>query len=62
MVEAILSVVALYCGGMWLVCLAQVLKHGAALSDFDRGEIEQHSFHLGLCFILALGFLGLIGG
>jgi hypothetical protein len=40
---------ALYSGGMWLF-----LDSRAPL-----GSLERYTFH---CFILSLGFLGLIGG
>jgi hypothetical protein len=34
----------------------------ALMGRYDRNEAELHTFHLGLCFILALGFLGLLLG
>lgn len=52
----LLAVAAAYCGGMWLYCLMQFLRGRIQASE----EIEQHTFHLGLCLILASGFLGLI--
>jgi hypothetical protein len=47
-----LALAATYCGAMWLVL---------AVVSFRTGrDVERETFHLGLCFILAVGFLGLI--
>jgi flagellar biosynthesis protein FliR len=47
-----LAVAAVYCGGMWIVL--------AALGMVRKADYETETFHLGLCFLLAIGFLGLI--
>lgn len=49
---AALALTALYCGGMWGFL--------AFLTFRDGTNYERETFHLGLCFILAIGFLGLI--
>lgn len=57
LILTLLTLVALYCGGMWL------WRSYNALTEADPAVltwIEKHTFHLGLCFILAIGFLGLI--
>lgn len=53
-----LGLAALYCAGMWLLYGYHGLRGRLALTDGD--QIERHTFHLGLCFILAAGFLGLL--
>jgi hypothetical protein len=40
-----------YCALMWLV-----------LAVISLRDVETETFHLGLCFILAVGFLGMIYG
>lgn len=52
-IEILLVLVALYCGGSWLFLAWHSFRH--------RTDVETVTFHLGLCFILAIGFLGLIG-
>ena len=49
-----LVVAAAYCAVMWLVLAVSSIRTGA--------EYERETFHLGLCLILALGFLYLKGG
>ena len=49
---AALVLSALYCMGMW--------GYLGYLSFRDQKDYERETFHLGLCFILAIGFLGLI--
>lgn len=44
-----LVVSALYCAGMWLYLAAYSLRSGQ--------NLEPETFHLGLCFILAVGAL-----
>lgn len=44
-----LAVSALYCICMWLFL--------AATSIRNRVDVETETFHLGLCFIIAVGFL-----
>jgi hypothetical protein len=46
---------ALYCGGMWLYVARETM-----MGRYDAMTAETHTFYLGLCFILALGFLGLM--
>jgi hypothetical protein len=53
-IRVLLILTAVYCGGMWLY-LAQ-------FSIRNKVDVEVETFHLGLCFILVLGFLGLILG
>lgn len=48
----LLGLSALYCGGMWLFL--------AVVSIRNRQNLENETFHLGLCFILSVGFLGLL--
>lgn len=64
-----LGVIALYCLGMWLFLavgtyrlLAALRKAGLPLDNHRTrlDAIARNTFHLGLCGILALGFLGLI--
>jgi hypothetical protein len=52
LLEIACAVAALYSGGMWLYLARHSLKRGA--------DVEVQTFHLGLCLILALGFLGLM--
>jgi hypothetical protein len=47
-----LSVAAVYCAIAYLVLVVATLRY--------RQDWETETFHLGLCFVLALGFLGLI--
>lgn len=53
LVEAILAIAAIYCAGMYALLAYRTLKLGE--------NWERETFHLGLCFILAVGFLGIIG-
>lgn len=58
-IETALALVAIYSGGMWLFLAYRGLKHGyddPKIAD----DVERYTFHLGLCFILAAGFLGLM--
>lgn len=59
-----LVVSAIYSGGMYLWCFAAYARNLPAFRlDRDASEaMERHTFHLGLCFILSVGFLGLILG
>jgi len=52
-----LALVALYCGGMWAWHFVRWAQYGFGPVAY---ETEANTFHLGLCFILALGFLGLL--
>jgi hypothetical protein len=47
-----LALAAVWSGGMWLYLAFHGYRYGA--------DVERETFHLGLCFVLALGFLGLI--
>lgn len=53
-IEILLALAALYCGGAWLFLTFRSFRFN------ENWELE--TFHLGLCFILALGFLGLMRG
>lgn len=53
-IEILLRLAAVYCGGMWLFLAYHAMRTGE--------DVETQTFHLGLCFILAVGFLGMIGG
>lgn len=57
-IETTLALAATYSGGMWLyLCYVGWQSRG----DRQLGDdIERYTFHLGLCFILAAGFLGLL--
>lgn len=55
-----LALAAIYCGGMWLWLVGVSLKHRSADAPEYHETIERYTFHLGLCFILATGFLGLM--
>jgi len=56
LIEWALILSALYTGGMWLVLAVRAFA-GRIVVD---SELEQHTFHLGLCFILSVGLLGLL--
>jgi hypothetical protein len=48
---------ALYCGGMYLFRVAAFYR---AQGMDSPASLENDTFHLGLCFILSIGFLGLL--
>lgn len=50
-IASILTVVAIYCAAMYLFLAFRAFRY--------REDRELETFHLGLCFILAVGFLGL---
>jgi hypothetical protein len=52
-ISILLVLVAIYCGGSWLFLAFRSFRHNE--------NWEPETFHLGLCFILAIGFLGLMG-
>jgi hypothetical protein len=56
----LLVVAALYSGTAYLAVTISALQHGSALSYERRVQVELETFHLGLCFIAALGFLGVL--
>lgn len=62
LIIAALALTALYTGGTWLVSLVTFLRNREAFAADDHAnwQLETHTFHLGLCFVLAIGFLGLI--
>ena len=57
-IMVMLTVIAAYCFGMWL----RLAYHGMTqnLLTTELESIEQQTFHLGLCGVLALGFVGLM--
>lgn len=57
-----LALIALYCAGMWGWLAWIGVADRRRLDRDDLIELERQTFHLGLCLILCLGFLGLIGG
>ena len=58
-IKASLALTAVYCGGMWLFLAYRGWQLRDTRTQVADG-IELVTFHLGLCFILAAGFLGLI--
>jgi hypothetical protein len=57
----LLALVALYCGGAWLFVAWSFWRVRKKVVSADiRRDVQTNTFHLGLCFILALGFLGLL--
>jgi hypothetical protein len=57
-IEIILTLVAFYCGANWLLLI--YWYYSGQLLDSEFEEKNRHAFMLGLCCVLALGFLGLI--
>ena len=49
LIAILLGLIALYCFGMWTMCFVRTMKY-----DEDYRE---ETFHLGLCMVLALGFV-----
>lgn len=64
LISIVLAVAALYSGVTWLAIFVKIMRPGASAAikaDPDlRAEIQASTFHLGLCCIIAAGFLGLI--
>jgi hypothetical protein len=58
LIEILLSVVAVYCGSMWLYLFASYNTNRIASEGEQVAREEARA--LGVCFILAAGFLGLI--
>lgn len=52
----LLAVSAIYGAGLWLFLCIQAIRGRIEAN----AQLELHTFHLGLCAILAAGFLGLI--
>jgi hypothetical protein len=66
-IEALLALSAAYCGGAWLWVAVRFWRVKDIVRRADnaaeiRRDVQAATFHLGLCFILALGFLGLLLG
>jgi hypothetical protein len=57
-IEIVLALVVAWCGGNWLM-IAYWYYSGQLLDSEFTAKNEQAFMH-GLCFILALGFLGLM--
>ncbi len=51
-IQALLMLSALYCAASYCFLAYRTFRR--------REDWENETFHLGLCFILAIGFLGLI--
>lgn len=64
LIEILLGLSALYTGGMWLwiAITTWPLRHALKELPENRKEIADFTFRLGLCFVLSIGFLGLIAG
>lgn len=56
-VQIILALAAIYCGGAYIALAALIFR-----GRYEPTLGELHTFHLGLCFILAVGFFGLTLG
>jgi hypothetical protein len=54
-IEIALALAAAYSGGTYLHVYWLALR-----GEVEHQQAELNTFHLGLCFILALGFLGLL--
>ena len=52
LIKIALVFAALWCGGSWLFL--------AYVGIRKRVDVEQSTFRLGICFVLSVGFLGLI--
>jgi len=61
LIQIALALAALYSGGMYLWVYVDALKRQMTREEFEF--VELNTFHLGLSFILAAGFLALtLGG
>jgi hydrogenase/urease accessory protein HupE len=60
MIKLLLALTALYCAGMWLLYAFAMLRGYRAGAEIDTELVENDTFHLGLCFILAIGALGIL--
>jgi hypothetical protein len=62
LIKILLGIAAAYSGGMYAVQFIGFFRHYEAfqLEPGAAEAMERHTFHLGLCFILAVGFLGLL--
>lgn len=52
-----LAVAAIYSGGAYLYVTIRTLRNAETMSSGEIVFAETNTFHLGLCFILAVGFL-----
>lgn len=60
-INIVLGLVAVYSGGAWLyMAVLNAMGRFGRVDDTQRDRIERYTFHLGLCCIVASGFLGLI--
>lgn len=59
LIEILLGIAALYSGGMYALHFIQWARFGFGPVAY---ETHQETYHLGLCFILSIGFLGIILG
>jgi hypothetical protein len=62
LIKIMLAVSALYCAGMYAWVYVYGIRKGRSLTAAQMASIEANTFHLGICFILAIGFLGLLLG
>jgi hypothetical protein len=62
LIKIALGLSAIYGFGMWLYLflILSVTGQRRLLSDADRAEVGTFTFHLGICAIVAAGFLGII--
>lgn len=62
-IKLLLALVAIYCGSAWVWLAVSFWLKRKAVEVADnaaevRRDVQANTFHLGLCFILAIGFLG----
>lgn len=62
LIRILLSLSAIYSGLMYLYCAGVMMLRRGTMSQQECCDLSTYSFHLALCFILALGFLGMMGG
>lgn len=62
LIEILLGIAALYSGGMYAFQFTVFIRNYSAyvLDPSAADAAERYTFHLGICFIVSLGFLGLI--
>jgi hypothetical protein len=62
LIEILLGVAAFYSGGMYALYFFSMVRHYRAYQAEPAvaDQMERYTFHLGICFILALGFLGIL--
>ena len=61
LIKILLAIAALYSGGMYLWCWVQWIIYRHRYSVEAYSEMNRFSFQLALCFILSIGFLGMMG-